>query len=329
MKDVSFVIPVYNTEIKLLSRCLQSLTEQKNINYEIIIINDGSMQVKSHEYEKIAYKYSAKYFYQNKQGVSVARNRGIKEATGKYISFVDSDDKLISNSFFKEDLDSDIDFLIYNVEKVDTNLGVKTYYHLKAENFPTSHQMLSGFLNNDMLNWSVGKLYKKEFLTSNHIFFDKKRISGEDFVFVHTVYTYYPKIKYVPRVVYEYLYSDATGRKRILSNPVANINDIMTLYKIRERILKKNNDLTMYKVLLCQKTINDLFSSYSLLVNQNLKVLHRIYQNYIEAVNIMDKSAIKELSAKFKIKIFLIKHKSHIMTKFYNNLYKVKQNYRG
>lgn len=94
---VSVVIPVYNTA-KYLPRCLDSIIHQTYHNLEIIIIDDGSTD----DSYIIAKEYATKdprikLIHQKNSGLSGARNTGIAKATGKYISFVDSDDEITSD----------------------------------------------------------------------------------------------------------------------------------------------------------------------------------------------------------------------------------------
>ena len=91
---ISVIIPVYNVE-KYLAQCLESIAGQSYENLEIIIVNDGSTD----RSEEICGKFEAmdsriKLINQSNSGVSVARNTGIENATGDYITFVDSDDWL-------------------------------------------------------------------------------------------------------------------------------------------------------------------------------------------------------------------------------------------
>ena len=91
---ISTVIPVYNTE-EYLEKCINSIIKQtigfKNI--ELIIVNDGSPDNSKDIIEKYQKKYeNIKYIYKENGGQASARNLGLKEATGEYISFVDSDD---------------------------------------------------------------------------------------------------------------------------------------------------------------------------------------------------------------------------------------------
>ena len=85
-KILSIIIPAYNCE-KYICQCLESIISYKNI--EIIVINDGSTD----NTKELLEKYTKIKFYNNENyGVSYTRNFGIKEATGKYIMFIDSDD---------------------------------------------------------------------------------------------------------------------------------------------------------------------------------------------------------------------------------------------
>lgn len=91
---ISIIIPVYNTA-KYLPSCLNSVVNQTYQNLEIILINDGSTDNSLQIIQKYTKKDSRiKVINQKNQGQSAARNAGLKKATGDYISFIDSDDKI-------------------------------------------------------------------------------------------------------------------------------------------------------------------------------------------------------------------------------------------
>lgn len=98
--DLSIIVPVYNVE-KYLAECLDSIVSQDTkYNYEVICVDDGSPDNSI----DILYEYQKKYkciriIRQENRGFSGARNRGIDEAIGKYIMFVDSDDRIEPNMF--------------------------------------------------------------------------------------------------------------------------------------------------------------------------------------------------------------------------------------
>lgn len=92
---VSVIIPVYNVE-SYLEECLESVRNQTYKNIEIITVNDGSTDDSPLILERYAKENSnIKTIHQKNSGVSAARNRGLEEATGKYIYFLDSDDYIL------------------------------------------------------------------------------------------------------------------------------------------------------------------------------------------------------------------------------------------
>lgn len=91
---VSIIVPVYQVE-KYLPECLDSILNQTYKNIEIIIVDDGSPDRCPLICDKYAEKDSRiRVIHQNNQGLSSARNTGIQYATGDYIAFIDSDDKI-------------------------------------------------------------------------------------------------------------------------------------------------------------------------------------------------------------------------------------------
>jgi len=121
---ISVIIPIYNSE-KYLKRCIDSIINQTYKNIEIICINDGSTD----ESYNILKQYEIKdnrIIILNKlnQGVSSARNDGIRISKGQYITFVDSDDWL--------ELDA-IENMVYLAKNKESDAIRKNYY-LKTSN---------------------------------------------------------------------------------------------------------------------------------------------------------------------------------------------------
>ena len=94
---ITIIIPIYNAE-QYLNECLESVINQTYTEWECILINDGS----SDNSEKICQYFINKdnrfiYYHQENQGLSLTRNRGIEEAKGEYIYFLDADDYISNN----------------------------------------------------------------------------------------------------------------------------------------------------------------------------------------------------------------------------------------
>ena len=89
----SIIVPVYNVE-KYLAKCIESILNQTNQDFELLLVNDGTKD----NSQKIIDEYVAKYpdkvygFVKENGGLSDARNYGVERAKGEYIIFIDSDD---------------------------------------------------------------------------------------------------------------------------------------------------------------------------------------------------------------------------------------------
>ncbi len=86
----SIIIPVYNEE-KTITNCLKSLLSQSYKDFEIIIVDDGSIDDTLAKVDKIKGSKVTKIIYQEHQGPALARNKGAKEASGQILVFVDAD----------------------------------------------------------------------------------------------------------------------------------------------------------------------------------------------------------------------------------------------
>ncbi|MDW8759442.1 glycosyltransferase family 2 protein [Streptococcus suis] len=120
---LSIIIPVYNVEL-YLKECLDSVVRQSLIDKEVILVNDGSTDSSALICQEYASKYSfIRYISQENQGLSAARNTGLRYARGSYITFIDSDDIYLSNSALEIALNK---LEQYSVDQVV--FGVRTFY---------------------------------------------------------------------------------------------------------------------------------------------------------------------------------------------------------
>ena len=98
---ISVILPVYNVEDYLVD-CLESVLSQSYTNYELIAVNDGSTDKSKDILESYLSKFSGRLriFNQSNSGLSCARNTGLDIASGDIVYFLDSDDWILSNTFF-------------------------------------------------------------------------------------------------------------------------------------------------------------------------------------------------------------------------------------
>lgn len=118
---LSIVIPVYNAE-KYLASALDSVFNQSFENYEVIVVNDGSTDNTTEVIHPYIIKNRIKYIKQENHGPSAARNRGIKEATGDFICFLDADDLLLPDCLS--------DSVAILKEKPDVGILFKNYFKI-------------------------------------------------------------------------------------------------------------------------------------------------------------------------------------------------------
>ena len=99
---ISFIIPAYNAG-KTIGRTIKSITNQEgtSVDYEVIVVDDGSDDDLREKVEEFKSDERIKYFYKENTGVSDTRNYGVNQAMGEYIIFVDSDD-YISKTLLKD-----------------------------------------------------------------------------------------------------------------------------------------------------------------------------------------------------------------------------------
>ena len=121
---ISFIVPVFNNS-KTIDKVINSILSQENNNleYEIIIVNDGSTDNINLKMEQYKNNNKIKYFIKENSGVADTRNFGVEKSTGKYIIFVDGDD-YISKSMLKDIEDyvnQDVDLIKWHAYIVDEN----------------------------------------------------------------------------------------------------------------------------------------------------------------------------------------------------------------
>lgn len=174
MIDISVIIPVYNVE-QYLEACLESALKQTKQNIEIICVNDGSKDRSPEILKKYEEKYPQRIqvILQENQGLSVARNVGVKHAKGKYIAFLDSDDEFEVDLL--EKLWKKVEEYPYDVVAFDTNWIYPDHNLIVSSAVQSDKQELTQedkkkFLID--LNVMAGnKLYKKELFEKEDLHF--------------------------------------------------------------------------------------------------------------------------------------------------------------
>lgn len=180
---ISIIIPVYNGE-NTIDNTIRCLVNQTFKDIEIIVVNDGSTD----NTLLVLQKWKSKIRIVNKRngGVSSARNKGIKEARGEYLMFVDADDECkaeMIEKIYESAKSTQADYVISGLEK---KVGNKTIKYIFEDRIFTGQKQIRNellyFLNHG-LNSPCAKLYRKEIIESKNIIFDEKLPLGEDMNF--------------------------------------------------------------------------------------------------------------------------------------------------
>lgn len=255
---ISIIIPVYNVE-KYLAQCLDSLIGQTYKNIEIICVNDSSEDSSLKILLEFAEKDERiKIIDKANEGVSKARNAGMKEATGKYIMFADSDDwidactcRVMADA--AERYNADVVMCSY-VSETDRRSEAKNIFldervFEKDEVKEKLHRRYIGLLGSelacpekaDSLSTVCGKLYLRDIIFEHKTeFIDLDEIGTyEDGMFNLEVFNYVEKAVYLPQHFYHYRRNNVSSQtskfRPNLSLQWQNLFDKMSEY------IKENN----------------------------------------------------------------------------------------
>lgn len=243
---ISFIIPAYNATTTI-KRCVDSIIKMET-DIEILIIDDGSND-NLKDYIKNYYENDCRILYLKKEngGVSSARNYGIKKSKGEYISFVDADDEIISNTYedmlklmqrYKSDwvqgeyikLKKNKECRVILSHKISTLVSYPLVEVLKKYNF--------GYV------W--GKIYKRSLMEKDNLQFDEAMTYAEDRLF---------NMKYA-----------------LLINSALYINSVSNKYYLSKKSLSRRYCSTYYdNMLKIQQTSIDLSNKYKLKFLENVK----------------------------------------------------------
>lgn len=298
----SIIVPVYNTE-QYLERCFNSILNQTYKNYEVIVVNDGS----NDESLKIIKKY--KEFIcinQKNQGLSMARNNGIKKASGDYLIFLDSDDYI--NTSLLEILSKNIkgeDVIRYQLATFDNNNNEIYYYEKDFEKLsgPKSFLEISRF--HFVENASLYAI-KRSFWIKRGFNFKKNKLH-EDFGII-------------PEVIFK---SHNVSCINFIGNYYYQRSDGIMGTKDYEKEKKKSFDvleqgieeINNVKFINCEKKHKDIFNHY--IVNSIIQKINALnksdkeeYRKHIINHNLLNlllndtiKRKLKKTYYKFKYKL--------------------------
>lgn len=279
---ISIIIPIYNVE-KYVEKCLLSCVNQNisSKDYEIIVVNDGSPDNSLAIVERVAENNSnIRIISQANQGLSVARNTGVRHAYGEYIWFIDSDDYIEENclarivSYLKDDLDIlqlqyrlvyeddtlPLDIEFYNIEGVKSGLEITEQGGLPAP--------------------AQFSIYRSKFLTDYNLEF-VEGIYHEDSEFKPRVTFLAKKITSDSSISYNYLQrlsGSITSHFKIKNGlDIINVNNSLLDFADKQNMPKKYRKYLYEKIAMNMNTL--LYGLQSLNKDEKNQLIYQLRMN--------------------------------------------------
>lgn len=253
---LSIIVPVYNAE-KFLYRCIESILAQTYTDFELLLVNDGSIDCSLEVCEQyIKQDKRVKIFTQENCGVSAARNTGIEHATGEFVTFVDADDWIEPQMYdkmmnrFSEEMPVDIVIGGFVRQERDRIIPV---LKRKEETIYATKDALQELLVGKIFRGELcDKIYRKEIL--DDIRLDPSIAVAEDLLFNWLVFQKARSILYYPIWAYHYEINQEsvtnkfseknltyiTAVEKMMQRPCGDAKVMRILYGVYGRCLASN-----------------------------------------------------------------------------------------
>lgn len=236
---ISVIMPIYNSE-NSLNKSINSILKQTYDNLELILINDGSKDNSleiCREYEKKDSRVSV--FTQENQGPSSARNKGLANAKGTYIAFIDSDDYIEKNTYeyMKNEIvgtDSDMVICGYRYEKNGKfhtgDVGIPDGIYEEDDCRKILLDFIYAPVGEKILPFTGLRLLRRDIIESNNFRFNENIRRTEDYLFLIDIHMKVKRISSInSNIFYTYLDNSDSITRTYLSN---YYNMVLEIYEI-------------------------------------------------------------------------------------------------
>jgi glycosyltransferase involved in cell wall biosynthesis len=342
--SISVIIPFFNAEA-YLDKCLQSLSDQDITEpFEVLMINDCSRDNSLKKIENFNTLNIKVFSLKKNSGPSVARNKGIKEAIGEYVFFLDADDYISKdalNTLFTKAKAKNLDLIFCDKKRVEGSINKREniYSYSSSINFTktdiieeikrrvTDPNHLLGVIG------CHGKLIKYSILLEKNIKFEEKLRFMEDEIFMIDILGCSNKVSYVRKQLYinNINHNVSSARSEAFNHtfPSSNFKIMSSHYK--ESLIRKNcnkEEVNNYKKQALIFYIIYALISYSLSIfkkkvsmKKGLEQRNKIFKEVLEDIEITE-AAKSYLPSKDESSWIprAISYKSHFFLKFFCNL---------
>lgn len=284
---LSIIVPVYNVE-QYLQECIDSLYQQDIPieDYEIILINDGSTD-SSYELAKQidSMHENIRLLTQTNQGQSVARNKGLDIARGKYIMFVDSDDGLFPNvigTILETAENKKLDVCAYRISYLDEQ-GEAHYGSIQPFDTDKVYNGRYAVTHGADIGAIWLNLYSKEMIEKFHLRF-LEGIYHQDVDFNLRMYAYADKIMFTNIIAYNYRFVAGSSTRKPNKKRIIKLlnDDMIVVHHIRDFSMKDEHG----------KLLRDFYIKHgnSLLVSCLINLYKEKRLNYNDKISLFEKA---------------------------------------
>lgn len=338
MSKVSVVVPIFNAE-KHLDKCIKSILKQSFVEFELILVNDGSEDGSLN----ICKKYEQKdgrviVIDKNNEGSVATRRKGIEASKSKYVMFVDADDwidKSTIETLYNEAIENEADITVCNIYKVFSNAAIikrknqSLYFNNDRiyEREKIKKELVVAYLHGHPFPASLfGKLYKRELLINCGKFLKSITFFGEDLYYNLEILLLANKVKVINKPFYFYRAGGNTSKYMSYL-----FSDMISGYKIQKEVIEEHfqeskqqqqNGISIMVLNTFKTCLHNLFKS-----NLNEKEIKELIIGYVS-----NESLIESLNNEGSMKYFHEEYLNAIRKKDIEYLYmlgkKIYQKYK-
>lgn len=315
MNKFTFVIIGYNIE-NYVERAIESVVEQTYKNIEIIFVNDGSTDNTLDKVEKYSNNNKIKIINQSNKGANAARKKGLENATGEYVFFIDGDDWV--SKTLAEDMNKILSRKLYDIVCFRNYIAYddkikecdEIYKNYTMENFEYLEAILSQTISHSVWN----KVYKRVFLEKSNFNKIDNITMGDDLLINVSLGIYKPNV-FFSNEAYYYYYQRMTS---ITKKSTLKVLEIKNSLESIEKILSEKELLGNYI-----EFMNNLWFKHCFFErvvrrwHENSEVKKIIYNIWKEKnIDLYSNNICNEFISKQKLSI-------KIITKMYNYNYNI------
>ena len=264
MVKVSVIVPVYNVD-KYLSECLDSILSQSLMDIEVICINDGSTDGSLEILKDYQSRDSrVRIFSQENRGLASARNVGLDNSSGEYVTFIDSDDYFVKDALktvYDVACEKQADFTLFKLLNFDDKSGETSpinYFDMpflrKFEGDAFDHEDVGERLFNISVT-APGKLFKREFISELRF---PENLLFEDTPFVLEAIFMADRMCFLD----EYLYMRRIHKDSITQSNFSRFSDCIVIFNMMADITKRYGEYDLYKEKLFTQKVSNTYTRF-------------------------------------------------------------------